>query len=361
MNEEERRWVQKQISNYYSHAQLTIDRLEQREFGVGFEKKIERRHIEFANTDNLRMYLVNNAPLYISHSAAFYNDPAATPIERKEWKGAEIIFDLDAQISNKYDQAAVIKIKDNVITLIEDFLITDFGISRQHISVVFSGNRGYHIYIKDPAFFDLGSNERREIVDYVCGTGLDYKQFFTIDAITKKTARITGPKPTESGWRGRLVRMVLKIVETDPKRLSRKFKKENERALFISGINEGTWSKTSVPDIIEVIGKVVNDLQANKVIADAAVTYDITRLIRMQNSIHGGAGLIAKPVDNLEKFNPFDSAIVTCDPIPVEFIEEVPKIEFANTSYGQFKKGEKMELLGALALFLLLKGSVKYF
>lgn len=359
MNEEERQFVLSQFAKYYSKAELGVAYIEQREFGVGVYKKIEKRHLSFATNDALRNYLFINPPMYISHSTAFYESPSSTPIETKGWKGAELVFDLDAHTESKYDFKPIQQIKESVLLLVEDFILNDFGVNKKYIDVVFSGNRGYHVYIRDPSFFELGANERREVVDYVAGTGLDYKLFFTSEQITKKAFRITGPRPNEQGWRGRFAREVINALEKDPKRISKKFTDAQEKNQFISGIKEGNWSKTTVKDILTVVGVVANELEIKKVLADSAVTHDISKLIRMPNSIHGGAGLIAKPLSSVDNFEPYRDALIECPDQTIEFLEDVPQIEFANSTYGPFKKYEKKELLGPLALFLVLKESAK--
>ena len=40
--------------------------------------------------------------------------------------------------------------------------------------MAFSGGRGYHIHIFDPKVLTLESPERREIVDYITGLGIDF-------------------------------------------------------------------------------------------------------------------------------------------------------------------------------------------
>ena len=57
------------------------------------------------------------------------------------------------------------------------FLLSDFGFSESKMSVVFSGGRGYHIHVRDPRVFSFGSDERREIVDYLAGRGLAMDRF----------------------------------------------------------------------------------------------------------------------------------------------------------------------------------------
>lgn len=359
MNIEEREFIKKRFAEYYAKAEFPVNHIEQREFGVGFEKKIEKRHIAFADDIALRSYLMNQTPFFISHSEAFYKEPGATPIERKGWNGAELVFDLDAHGETKYDFGPLKALKSQVITLVEDYLLNDFGIDKDKIITVFSGNRGYHIYVKDEAFYGLGSNERREIVDYVCGTGLDYKQFFSTHAITKRLVRVEGPKPSEQGWRGRFARAVLNMLEKEPTKLSRKFKDETERARFASGINEGNWSKTSAPNIFEHVGKVMEGLEVKKVLADGAVTYDVSKLIRMPNSIHGDSAMRAMPVSDIDRFNPHNDALISCPELKLAFLEDVPALEFADSTHGPFTKGTNMQVAGPLGMFLVLKGSAQ--
>lgn len=358
MNENERRFVLKCFAAYYKKADLEVPRIEQREFGIGISDKIDARHLSFANTELLRAYLISNTPMFISHSAAFYAFPRATPIEKKGWLGADLIFDLDVHLENELELAPLEQLKEKVHTLVEDFLIDDFGISPAHIVINFSGNRGYHIHVRDPNFADLQSAERREITDYIRGVGLNYEDFFTITELGKKAQRISGPTPKEHGWRGRFARAVVKLLNTNPTAISRKFKNEEEKELFLSGIEVGNWSKTSVDDIIPRLSVVLGELHRSAVLTDAAVTYDLSRLIRLQNSIHGGSGLIAKTVRHLENFEPTSDAVLQCPELEVKFARDAPELEFGNLTHGPFKVGEKKELPGPFALFLLLKGFV---
>jgi DNA primase small subunit len=68
-------------------------------------------------------------------------------------------------------------VKTETVKLL-DFLLDDFGFPESNISVVFSGGRGYHIHVRDPKVLALESAERREIVDYVSGTGLSIEFLF---------------------------------------------------------------------------------------------------------------------------------------------------------------------------------------
>jgi DNA primase small subunit len=54
------------------------------------------RHIGYQSRDNLLAGLTASAPQSVYHSAAFYKFPTATHMSEKEWQGAELVFDIDA-------------------------------------------------------------------------------------------------------------------------------------------------------------------------------------------------------------------------------------------------------------------------
>jgi DNA primase small subunit len=89
------------------------------------------------------------------------------------------------------------------------FLTADFGFSENVIHVAFSGGRGYHIHIRDPRIFTLGGDERREIVDYLTGRGLDLESFIAKHKIIgghgiEVVSALRCPPENAPGWGGRL-------------------------------------------------------------------------------------------------------------------------------------------------------------
>ncbi|MFH1785597.1 MAG: DNA primase catalytic subunit PriS [Candidatus Micrarchaeota archaeon] len=358
MNRQDALVVKKIFASYYENADFQIPGIEKREFGFGNIKKIDARHLNFTTVGEFRRYLATNTPLFVSHSTAYYDFPGATPIQKKQWKAADLVFDLDIHAEGKYGVYAKLdEVKGDLIRLVGDFLINDFGIKKEHIAVVFSGNRGYHVHVRDPAFLSIGGDERRELVDYVMGQGLNYTQFFTIG----DDKRLTGPRPDESGYRGRMARDVIKLIKENPTAISRLFSKEKNREFFISGINEGNWSKTSLKfnDIVKRLKVVADGLPIHSVDTDVGVTQDLSKLIRVPNSIHGDTGLIAKVFNDIEKFNPWKDAVFGTDKrMRIRFVENVPLLEMIGV--GPFKKDETMELPQHLAVFFTCKGSAVF-
>ncbi|MFH1520328.1 MAG: DNA primase catalytic subunit PriS [Candidatus Micrarchaeota archaeon] len=357
MNQQDFLEVKKIFASYYENADIRIPGIEQREFGFGNIKKIDARHLNFANVTEFKRYLATNTPLFVSHSTAYYEFPGATPIQKKQWKCADLVFDLDIHAEGKYGAFAKLdEVKRDLIRLVNDFLINDFGIKKEHVVMVFSGNRGYHVHVRDPAFISIGGEERRELVDYVMGQGLDYTQFF----IVADNKRLVGPMPDESGYRGRLARGVIDIINEKPTVITRLFTKEKNREFFISGVNEGNWSKTSLKfgDLIKRLKIVADELPIHSVDTDVGVTQDLSKLIRVPNSIHGETGLIAKIVDDIETFTPWKDAIIKNNvDIKIRFIEDVPELESVFGGIGPFKKDSEIELKQHIAVFLVCKGS----
>ena len=99
-------------------------------------------------------------------------------MKEKLWQGSDLIFDLDADhlrnAPKSYGEMLELVKKETIKLL--GFLTADFGFSEKIVSIVFSGGRGYHIHVRDPRIFTLGGDERREIVDYLTGRGIDIER-----------------------------------------------------------------------------------------------------------------------------------------------------------------------------------------
>jgi DNA primase small subunit len=353
------------FASYYRTADFRIPMIEQREFGIGNLKKIDARHLNFASVQEFRNYLCNNTPLFVSHSTAYYDFPGASPMVKKGRRGADLVFDLDIHAEGRYGAYAhLARVKEDVTRLVNDFILGDFGIRREHVVVAFSGNRGYHVHVRDPAFLSLGGDERRELVDYIMGQGLDYTQFFSPEG---KPAKLIGPRPDEGGYRGRLARGTITLLMEDPGRLSRLFTKEKEREFFAGGVREGNWSRTSLKsgDLVSRLKPLAAGLPVGSVDTDAGVTQDLSKLIRVPGSIHGDTGMVARIVEDIGRFEPWRDAMLRdteCGGLggmKVRFAEDVPAVGMDQT-LGPFKKDEEKELPGRYALFFVLKGSASF-
>jgi DNA primase small subunit len=376
MEEEFNSFFKGLIKGYYSSALNIFPRhMESREFGFGdFQSKIKYRHYAFKTKDALRTYLVENAPPFVSCSAAEYRYPDARPIETKGFVGAELVFDLDvndlklnctpAHPSSWVCDNCLENVKDETIRLIEDFLVPDFGFQKDKISINFSGNRGYHVHVNDSNIFPLGAEARREISTYISGSGLDPSAFFPTMNITGQ--RLDGPKTTDGGWGGKIARKVVEALNDgeeafvrmgiDPV-LARKLVKNKAEVVF--GITSGNWDKIRIPKKGEFWSKVFSDLAIKGGDSiDRNVTNDIRHLLRLPNSIHGDTGLIAKEVEfsKLAGFDPRKDAVAFKHGEMRVKTGVVPAFAMSGVPYGPYLENEKAELPVGAAVYLIRKG-----
>jgi len=164
-------FIIKRFRKYYDGETIEIpDRLSRREFGfMFFDRTFVLRHIGFKTRKELKGYLVDNAPAHAYHSSAYYEKPDAPTMAEKSWMGADLVFDLDADhLKNAAEMTypeMLAEVKRQIIRLIDDFISGDLGFDADKLKIVFSGGRGYHVHVLDPRVLNLGSHERREIVD----------------------------------------------------------------------------------------------------------------------------------------------------------------------------------------------------
>ena len=383
-------FLKQKFSEYYKNNELIYpNRFGRREFGfMFFDRKGMTRHIGFKTGNEIKSFLVKNAPMHVYYSSAYYEKPDASTMAQKKWLGADLIFDLDADHIESakelnYEEMLSV-VRDETLKLLENFILDDFGFDEKHVYVNFSGGRGYHIHVRDPKIFLLDSSARREIVDYVEGIGLEDvfieryydAKLYGSKMYVKKPGKEM-PKPDEPGWRGKmsmgtyqLCDMLEKMGREEgikymtEKKIRRKIAEGIYSDLFdkksrgIDKIKKGRIDIFSKNSYLEQFTKIVLDEVKINVrgAADEPVTSDIKRLIRMNNSLHGKTGLKVMPVkiDELKIFNPLNDAVVFSDePVNIEVVKPV-KISMCKKNFN-LKKGENTvpEFLG---IFLMGRG-----
>ena len=354
----EEKFLRRLFSRHYEHGSISALKPEQREFGFGgWEKKIEFRHIRVRNAEELRGRLVSDAPLYVSHSVGYYEFPDARPMPKKNWLGADLVFDLDAEglSCGKFTcQACLDHVKADALKLIEEFLLPDFGFSKDELAVNFSGSRGYHVHVRSEAVRGLDRDARREVADYVTGTGLEFTRLFWPEG-----KKFLGPKPSQGGYGGKFARAYISKLDNDEFALgiSRKLKKPEERAKLKSAIENGNWDNIGITNREKKLQEKFNEMKltlAGRI--DANVTADTSKLIRMPDSIHGGSGLAAKRMEasELAGFDPMKMAqIFTDGSLKVKTTEAIPQVPHLVPE--PLEAGQAIELPMASAVYLLCK------
>ncbi len=163
--------VRAKFALYYEQHAPAPSYVSQREFGAGFEKKIDFRHKAFSKPDDLQVFLKTEAPLFVSYSVARYEFPAARPVEKKHALAADLVFDLDNTYLNEaHPHGGLVcaycleRSKQDAVRLCEDFLFNDFGFSKPETFLAFSGAKGFHIHVQGDAVSQLSREARRQLV-----------------------------------------------------------------------------------------------------------------------------------------------------------------------------------------------------
>jgi len=343
-------FLKNRFQEYYKKNTLELpDRFGRREFAfVLFGGKGMIRHISFDKKKKLLSFLGERAPQHVYYSSAYYQIPDAPTMQEKNWMGAELIFDLDSDHLPNAETMSYSKqlsaIKKEFKKLVEEFLLDDFGFDEKHLELYFSGGRGYHCHVKDPAIFDLDSNERRELVDYITGRDLQDSIIFHEQVTGRKQyggrfypsgKSLKMPTPDEKGWKGRISRGIIDIVDEikkskDPEKKLKEYgvkEKDAEKLAIelseerIKRIREGMLdqSKTIRKFFLNsALRKTAVTLSAGE--TDEPVTCDVKRLIRLPFSLHGKTGfkVVKIGIDELETFDPLRDAVVfNDDPVTV--------------------------------------------
>lgn len=358
-------FLRAQFHRFYEGSRPTLpDRFGRREFGFMFwTPGIVQRHLGFSKEEELHAFLASRVPTHVYYSSAYYENPGAPTMEEKGWLGADLIFDLDADHlpnATKMSYPEMLEaIRLKILHLYDDFLRSDFGFEEKAMRIVFSGGRGYHIHVFDERVWSLGSHERREIVDWITGKGLDVDAVFRESAFDKKEfqghtrvkKRLVSPTQDEPGWRGKIMRGIQGLaakLEALPPDEAIKFLmsfegvRESEAAdlhenLFkpratkprtirgVDRLREGQIEALSDRSR-DLLIRIVKDLQpvrfdeqagvslegiVQRAETDEPVTSDIKRLIRMPSSLHGKTGLQVVPLTRAEidEFRPLRDAV----------------------------------------------------
>jgi DNA primase small subunit len=400
-------FIQNKFAKFYSEYSDDIKpprSIHEREFGfLLMKEKRWLRHKRFLNELSLQSFTQRVAPSDVYSSSAYYEDPEAS-MEDKGWRGADLVFDIDADhltlpCSNTHDKWNCMKCgvsglgssllncpncgnqslktikwvcefclesaKSEVIKLL-DILFNDFSFSQDEIQVFFSGNRGYHVHVESDSIYELDSNSRREIVDYLVGIGIESSYHNLVNIKTKRSRGISGPNLNDPGWRGRIAKgtydFILTATKEDLKNIGVKKKAaqaiiKHRQSLLSSWDDHGPWD--TIKDVgIESWRKITQHSVKNQSIRiDTVVTTDIHRLIRIANTLHGKTGLKKKkvPILDIESFDPFTSAIAFEKGVVEIYVIEAPKFRLNRTVFGPFKD-ELSRLPTAAAIYLLCKG-----
>lgn len=396
-------FIRKKFADYYRDASFAIlppSLIKRREFGFALFEGQMARHKCFGSEEELRMFLRVNVPSDVYFSCAYYENPEVV-MEKKGWLGADLVFDIDADhiVSScgkvhdtwicgrcGFDGRGVVpgecpvcsgekfvvktwpceecleSAKREAVKLL-DMLREDFGFSEKDMHAFFSGHRGYHVHVEDEAIRELDVAARKEIVDYVCGLGLDMGFNSMNRRNLSKSSFPIAPHMDDPGWRGRVATCMHDFIQKAERNAYAELglKKNPVDAMIQSkeAIVKG-WNDVGPYRAVKGVGfetwKRIVDYCADSLSArvDTVVTTDIHRLIRLSGALHGKTGLrkVEVPTSNIDTFDPFTSALAFKKGTTCVFVSDAPEFRLGDEAFGPYKN-QRVELSTAAAVLLV--------
>jgi len=365
------------FKEYYFKSTKTLEepkKMEEREFGYShFGQSGMVRHLSFRSKGELIAALVKEVPSDVFCSNAYYRFPTS-PMQDKEWTGADMIFDIDGKDlglpcvpshsyllcascgasspaaeskapyschscgSSKYESSSIpcsrcIQGSKKEVVKLVDFLKNDLGIGPDSIGIYFSGNNGFHVHISDEAYVPLDPAARSDLVGYVRGAGL-MAESLGVRKGGGSSAFIKFPRGgIEYGWRSRMADEL--------------------------GIN--STSTIKLRNIVEHAGgysafKMELDRKAKEKGAkiDPQVTTDIHRVFRMPGTLNSKSGLAKTKCSDLTSFDPFVDACLLGDSKTTVKVKSAVRIRLKGKTYNI--SNESAELPAFAAVYLVCKG-----
>jgi DNA primase small subunit len=349
MQEKDINFLEESFKKYYfDHFDLihVPERTSEREFGFQKFNSGMTRHISLKDNKELHLLLMQNTPSDVYCSNAYYLFPNQ-PMNEKDWKEADLIFDIDAKdlnldcrqdhsvtkctdcnqvsISNNYcSKCNSTKIetkslpcnncidgsKKEVFKLL-NILINDLDIEKNNIEIYFSGNEGFHVYVYNSQFQELGSRERSELVDYIMFRGA-IPETFGMKKL--KPNRTLFPEFEENGWRGRFSKEI--------------FGSKSKRSKIISELISSGYSnfQKKLENLSPIIGSQI----------DPNVTMDIHRIFRLPGSLNSKSGLSKILCTDLQKFDPYSESSFLNENT-IEITANCPKeFKLKNKKFGPY-------------------------
>jgi len=392
--------------DYYSKSSFSddsISMIDKREFGFLLFDGLMLRHKSFERCSELSKFLSDLVPSDAYLSCAYYERPRAE-MDRKDWLGADLIFDIDADHiptscgkihdswvcsdclfsgkgvtpkecpscgSRKFKtkvwhcEECLESTKTETVKLL-NMLTEDLGFSEKDVRVFFSGRRGYHVTVENKAVSTLDAVARKEIVDYVSGLGLDVAYHGITKRNLEGTLNSQAVPLSRYSWSKRLKTGIQTFIlnaeeenlnEIGLKRNIAETILQNKDAILknlvtrdawnaVRGVGFKTWKK-----IAEHVAK----LQSSKI--DTVVTTDTHRLIRLVDTLHGKTGMkkVEFPISTIDSFDPLKSAIAFKTGVTTLFVHDAPEFRLGDEVYGPFEN-QKAELPLAAAMLLTCNG-----
>ncbi|HIH16794.1 MAG TPA: hypothetical protein HA252_05295 [Candidatus Diapherotrites archaeon] len=384
--------------------------LAQREFGTGdYGIKINQRHLAFRSREELNRFLREQAPFYISYSNAYYNYPDRRPMEAKKFIKADLVYEFDADdlktdCKKQHDAWKCGKCGANGPGLLEnctscgqrvereewvcgeclgavkkqvfrllDFLENDFGLSAADgMAINSSGGKGYHLHVRSEAVQHLSNPARIELLDYLTAANLDFKALGFY--LTEDHRFVCPPRSRGEalGWARRLLDRLAEFLSTaDASALSvygrigiptaKKLLEKREKIL--ADLDKGLMHQFPGKQTEQFWGNLLAyAVEGLRLDVDRQTSADISKIVRVPDTLHGSTGLLAKTValEALPAFDPLKETVVFGgggETVKVKALK-APRFSLGGEGFGPYSQ-EVVELPEFAAIYLLARGAAE--
>lgn len=367
MKDPEAAFVRECLRRYYYKRFSAVeipDDTHQREFGY---RKVDSgmiRHVQLKTKGDLRLLLMQEAPLDVYVSNARYLFPSL-PMNEKMWQNADVIFDIDAKDLNlecrpshtvhvcgdcgrgaagfrcgqcgsgKVSSVSLpcdscIKHAKKEVKKLLDMLNEDFGINQEGIRVYFSGNEGFHVHVTGSQFGELKSRERSDLADYIMFRGITPE---ALGMQKNKPASASLPDISEKGWRGRFAREAFGSKSGRAKKASK---------IISAGYGAFASMLSGMSDALGVR-------------IDPGVTMDVHRVFRMPGTVNGKSGMTKVPCADIDSFNPYRKAVLMPGEDALVRALCPTRFQLNGQRYGPYDD-EQVEVPAHAAVYMVCKG-----
>lgn len=349
---------------YFDHFDMirAPERAPEREFGYQRLGSGMVRHLAVAGDRELRLLLAENVPSDVYCSNAYYAFPSM-PMREKEWRGADLIFDIDAKdlglpcreghtlhvcggcagVSEAGGGCArcgsarsaarslpcrkCIDASRREAGKLREILVDDLGVDGGGIEVYFSGNEGFHVHARDAGLREVGSKGRAELADYVAFRGAVPE---SVGLGRPGRGRPGLADMGERGWRGRFARDA--------------FGSKAARARAAAQARKDPGARAGAEMLAASAGRIGARIDPN-------VTTDIHRIFRLPGSLNSKSGLSKIRDDGSD---PYAAAALLGDE-PAEVVAECPaRFSLGGRRFGPF--GGRAAVPAYAAAYMICKG-----
>lgn len=285
-------WKEKDVPGFI------VERITEREFAFDHDGNgYNDRYKAFDTVGEFADFLIKNFPYAVCTSVSYYSKPK----NREDWKGAELVFDIDAKdLAVKNCECKEGNVCENclseakeIVLNIKDTIIDDLGIKR--LFLVYSG-RGYHLRAVDKEVLPI--ERRSEILEYVTGSKRPKDLYLShgYPAVYRKMFILTFNKMKEKDLP--FSKNITDTLLSDKEIIISKLETCHADFLDIKGIGDKT--KNDLLSHIE---------QINASLVDGKVTVDVKRILRLPSTLHSKVSMKCVEIKNIDNFDPLKHAV----------------------------------------------------